>query len=305
MFRSAFHLMAITFCQIFLFAQTGNSGMTASSTSDGEIPIFNSESFRECPGDRSERDRHTFQQYTLIVYGNADAHDECFEIVKGSQRVFVHSPSREIGSFSELESAPMGTDINADGEPDLAIREWTGGSHCCSRLHLFQIGNTFRKIQTIEAGHSDEPEFEFVDLDGDSSLEFRGIDWTFAYWRAAFAFSPTVEVISKFDAGEYRFTPILMRQMAPSFGELQTTAATVKELYSQDQGISQWWSFLWSKVLQLIYSGNAPYARQLIDLAWPSEILDEKSDYIDDFVKTLSLSQYYQDVVEINNGRIF
>ncbi len=260
-----------------------------------------------CPGDRKPKFTQNFRDYTVTVFGEQGiaTGDDCLQIRQKNMVIWSQSPSAEIGKF-EFTSIPIGTDFTGGGEPDVAVTEWSGGVHCCWTVHLFQIGATFGKIDDIYAGHSDPDYFQFVDVDGDRSLEFVGTDWTFAYWKTSFAYSPTVKIVLKYARGKYRLATDLMRSKEPSTREMQEIALHCKQLYSADKNkFGSWWQIFWSEVLKLVYSGNAKSALQLIDLAWPADGVGPKNQAIDDLRQKLSQSPYYSELTAMNGGHIF
>jgi hypothetical protein len=279
---------------------SSQTAQAAKKQSDVDNGFYNPK--EPCPGSRETQETSSFGDYVFRAYRFPNSAG-CYEILRDGRRLWSQNGIKfTIGDFEEKKRLPMGTDITGAGEPDLVVAEWTGGAHCCFLYHLFQIGKTFRKIDTIDAGHSDLD--AFVNLDGDPALEFKATDWTFAYWRTAFVYSPTVEVILKFLGGKYRFASDLMKSKPPSPNELQQSASAVHELYAYDGDQNVWWQTIWSEVLKLIYSGNAPLARQYLELAWPPE-RDDKLEVIGNFRKTLERSPYYRDILALNGGHLF
>ncbi len=243
------------------------------------------------------RDERDFGDYVVRIYRE---HMSSFEILH--QGIRVHSGEGfkfRIGSIYEERKTnsliTMGADITGDGIPNLVISEWTGGGHCCYFFHVFELGEDFRHIQTIDAGHSDLADFR--DVNGDRALEFPLFDWTFAYWRTSFAGSPAPRVILKYN-GEY-FAPSadLMRQPGLTVEELVETARSFKsseEWASEPPPVE-----LWSTMLNLIYTGNMEQAWTLFDLTWP-EGVDGKDQFREEFKLRLARSPYWDAVFAFN-----
>jgi hypothetical protein len=254
-----------------------------------------------CPGGRELQETGSFGEYTVRVYGSFLG--GCFEILKNGSRIYSQMGDKlTLEAFEGKKSVPIGTKITGTGNPDLVIAEWTGGVHCCFLYHIFEIGKTFHHVDTIDT--KDGSLGGFVNLDSDPALEFKSADWTFAYWRTSFAFSPAIEVILKYRDGKFRFATDFMKSRPPDLSELKRSASEVLEKFSQDKRQTAWWAAIWVEALKLIYSGNAHLVPQYLDLSWPPE-RDDKLKVIEDFKNTLKKSPFYDDLVSINGGHLF
>jgi len=135
----------------------------------------------------------------------------------------------QIGGSPEFEEEPakllrIGADIRGDGTPGLVVGEWTGGAHCCTLFHVFDLGKKLRKVATVDA--EDAGDSRFVDLKGDGKLEFQTFDYNFAYWHASFAESPAPAVILRYRNGGFHFAEELMRKPPPPEPELTARCST-------------------------------------------------------------------------------
>ena len=141
-----------------------------------------------------------------------------------------------------------------DGAPELIVTGWSGGAHCCYTLHVLSLDKPLQH-QAIPVDDNDE--VGFIDQDGAPPLLQFG-DFDFAYWHAAFVDSPAPRLILRYDPVQrrYRADFAAVHQDPPD-------AAALQALVAKPQAP------LWGPMLDLIYSGNAPAARQLLDLAWP------------------------------------
>ena len=143
--------------------------------------------------------------------------------------------------------------------PNLILTGWSGGAHCCFTLHVFSLAPPLVH-QAIAVDDNDEVGFL---AEGDAPPRLRLADFAFAYWRASFAESPAPRLILRFDPATRRYRPdfAAMRQDKPDDAALAALAA--------QSGGARPTPALWGAMLDLIYSGNAPAARHLLDLAWP------------------------------------
>jgi hypothetical protein len=250
----------------------------------------------------------SFKDYTLRICRDDDTGDGSFEILhEGKQVHLQHGHKFQLPSSDDPDAKEpllrVGQDITGEGVPNLVVMEWTGGAHCCYNFNVFEIGEHFRKIATLEAGDTEGA--TFVDLDGDGRLEFKMQDWTFAYWNACFAASPAPALVLRYQQGEYRLAGDLMRRSAPTTTELAAMVQTIRTAFTNDiydaEGGKGWKapSELWGEMLDLIYSGNMESALQLVNLAWPPE-QPGMEKFVADFLEQLSKSRYFTQVLALN-----
>lgn len=251
------------------------------------------------------KEEQSFQGYVVRTYGGepGSIDQASFEILHGGTRVYAGDGySFRIGSLYEDEKSHslvrIGSDITGDGRPDLVVSEYTGGANCCYQVHVFEIGDQFRYIQTIDAKHSDLADFENVD--GDPALEFPMTDWTFAYWRNGLFDSPSPLVVLKYNGSKYAMAPNLMRKPPLSQDELVQVATEIAApLDAELAAQSDLGSRLAHRMLDLIYSGNMGQAWELVDRAWPKGD-GGKSEFLRDFQSRLALSPFWDDLLAMN-----
>lgn len=246
---------------------------------------------------------HTYGSYIVRTYAWDLRNTEgAFEILRdGIPRYTARGYSFRIGTLlNDGNVHPLispGDDITHDGQPNLVIMESTGGAHCCFFFHLFEIGRQFRRIQTINA--LDGNGAYFVNLDNDPALEFVMDDWSFAYWKTAFAFSPHPEVILKYGGQRYDVAAALMRKPALPDVELEQIGSLI-EASPEWQQKQQPPVDLWATMLDFIYAGNMEQAWKLFDLSWPEEI-SGKQQFLKEFNDQLSQSLFRESIEKSNN----
>lgn len=191
-----------------------------------------------------------------------------------------------------------GKAITGNGIPNLLVEETTGaGDRCCTRFHIFELGQGFHCITTAYTGWGHA---EFDDLDNDSALEITFEDWTFAYWHTCFACSPFPKVILKFKNGTYQFASNLMQQPAPPPDEITARMQEVKVDPYWKVGVEYPPDKLWAYMLDLIYTGHADLAWQFFDQAWPTEV-PGKTKFLAEFMSQLASSPYWPELKKMNN----
>jgi hypothetical protein len=256
-------------------------------------------------------DEQSYGNYRVCTFYNSEEGKGYFEILHNGKRVYKRKGVKfRIGliydddGFRELKDLgynisnvpiAMGKDITGRGIPNLVVSEWTGGAHCCFHFYVFEIGSRFRKIAMLDAGHGDVAHFE--DIQGDGRLEFVAADWTFAYWHAGFAQSPAPKVILAFRKGVYVLADDLMRKPRPTRNEIE-------DKIKETQGEESWKEgrpppALWSYMLDLIYTGNAPVAWQFFESAWLPNV-PGKMKFLQDFRSQLTTSPYWKHIKKMN-----
>ena len=114
---------------------------------------------------------------------------------------------------------PPGADLTGRGQPDLIVREYSGGAHCCATYTIFELGDTFQEVAVFETQHG---RVQFEDLDGNGIPVIKLQDWAYAYEFACFAASYAPDVIMRFDGNKYVIATDLMT--TPPLSEEELTA---------------------------------------------------------------------------------
>ena len=194
----------------------------------------------------------------------------------------------------------IGANVIGGSEPNVLVYRHTGGARCCHEVDVFELGSEVRKLDSLYGG--DAPVL-FYDVDGDGVIEATLRDGIFAYWRADFAESPLVTVRLTFDrqSQRYRLAAALMRKLGPSPADVPKRAERLRvdSGWSMD-GRARVAPALWAAMLDYVYSGQIPAARQLMDLSWPSG-LDGKAAFYDELMKCqLRYSAFWSDIADLN-----
>ena len=226
---------------------------------------------------------HNFNDYTISRYF-IEGQNSVLEIRKAGVRVFA---LQETGifpgsyGFGDNEKFPIGKNLTGDGKPNLVVRTYDGGAHCCTDVHVFELGEKFRHVARFDAKDAEGVGFE--DLDKNGILNVSMADWHYIDVIASMIASPAPAIIFRYRDGRYQLAPDLMKQPAPPKEELRKFAQEIRELFDQakkkpeeaDTILTRWNQEypvpqLWSKMLDLIYSGNENEALQLFEESWPA-----------------------------------
>ena len=262
----------------------------------------------------------TVAPYVARIYFDAkakDGSDSYYEILKNNKPVYIEQAKNKgekffIGTMykddPDAAMIKMGMDITGDGQPDLVISEWLGRANCCLIFHIFEIGQTFKKLGTIDAEFgASGSHFILPDKDSkDTGLAIQIHDWIFANWNTDFADSPAPKVILHFSDNAYRIAPDLMRERALDASDLATRAAAVAKYAPSAKGGA--WPHtkvspqLWGTMLDLIYSGHEEGAWKFLDDAWPSKVRG-KDVFARDFRAQLAKSPYWPAVKAMNSEK--
>lgn len=246
------------------------------------------------------KDEQTFKNYIVRIYQKKSSEAGYFEIFRNNEQIYRQEGYYFfVGDSYKTEGddpTSMGVDITGNSAPDLVISEWTGGSHCCKNYNIFEIGETFKKIDTIETSEGGS----FVNLDEDNTnLEFETTDaFTFINLRGyCLACTPRPKVILQLQDGKYRVADKLMSTAPPSKEELQVKLEQIQNdvaWQSEFPPVELWWT-----MTDLIYTGNAKLARQFYDDVWPVTE-DGKKKFLDEFNAEFAKSPYWDEIQRIN-----
>ncbi|GGJ21670.1 hypothetical protein [Deinococcus roseus] len=93
-------------------------------------------------------------------------------------------------------------DVTGDGVPEVDLRSFSGGAHCCFTHDLYSLTTPPRKLAHIETAHSDA--LDPRQLDGKGPLELVTADWRFAYgFGMSFAESVALPEVYSYVNGHY------------------------------------------------------------------------------------------------------
>ena len=245
-----------------------------------------------------------FQNYTVRIYRDEDDNSKnvgvgSLVILKSGKQVYSRSGNKfDFGDLFDAEDTNnlprIGKSITTDHQPNLVISEWSGGAHCCFTYLIFQIGDQFKFLGSVEGVNSG---VDFKDVNRNGDLRLVVYDWTFEYWHAGFPDSPPGKVILRYLKGKYKPDLELMKKPVPSQQALKAKAKDIEKAFGEvvsdpEQAFSAP-SVLWGEMLDLIYSGNMKSAWELLDLSWPTD-KPGKSKFRKAFLKQLSSSPYYR-----------
>ncbi len=93
-------------------------------------------------------------------------------------------------------------DLEADGEPEVILRLYSGGAHCCFYDRVFQYDSLANSYTPTTKNWGDAGA-RMKDFQKDGVVEFRSADKRFFYRFTAFAFSRAPIQIWNFEAGRF------------------------------------------------------------------------------------------------------
>jgi len=253
--------------------------------------------------------QHTYGDYVVkTVSGSVEEGEIILQVFKAGELVFSTNSHRfydpEATSTDDPHDVPRPlTNITGNGIPDLVVAEWSGGAHCCMTYYVFELGDTFRQVATIEAEHADA---SFDDLDGNNIPVVQMRDWHYAYEFTSFALSPAPAIILRYADGQYEISPDLMFTDPPTDEEFTGLVQEVRDAYKKpetegDEILSPgvWGSdaSLWDAMLELTYKGHLEQAMRLFDDCWQKDWAD-KDNALDHFWELVGSSPYGRALVE-------
>lgn len=218
--------------------------------------------------DDPERWSTGYESAVSIVRGGVVLHRIDDVLTTGRSGLWLPSTNKD----EEPLLRSVDQDITGNGIPNLVVREFSGGAHCCTTTYIFELGKErFVAFEPISQGHSTGRQ-SFVQADDDPALEISIRDWRFAYWKMSYAESPAPDVLLD-------FREIRDRQAAWVFAnnkktlteaERKTLTAHAEALGRSKRAPTEFPQFpkFLANVLELIYAGNADFARKYTQMGF-------------------------------------
>ena len=221
------------------------------------------------------------------------------QILKDGRQVYFVRKRNFLLESGEIPIPKMGTDTTGDGIPNLVVVGYSGGAHCCFKIHLFEIGEKFRHLQDLDLRYGGT---SFRNLDKDAALEIVTTDWSYAYAWYSFPGSPSPRVLLKWDGKRYSPAPELMRKAGPAQDDLMKMAKTFQASDEWEEKTPPY--LLTREIMDLIYTGNMEAARKLYDRSWPKKVAGKK-EFAEDMDQQLKASQFWPAIRQLNHGVTF
>ncbi len=212
-------------------------------------------------------DTHIGPYLVQVTADSIDAHD-VLVVRAGGRSLF------RIDNFLRLRlSGPVqdprvsispGTDISGDGIPDLVVFGWSGGAHCCFVAWVLSLGEEFRVLAEVTGG---DVEPIFRQMDDDTALEVQVVDGAFAYWPRSFGGSPSVRVALDWAGDRLHPSVELTATLQPTAAEVISDADRIRTDPGWQTQMEPY-DAVFSRALELLYSGHEDLAASFIDSAW-------------------------------------
>ena len=255
---------------------------------------------------------HTYGDYVVKTVRDSSEYGEfvlqIFQagvlVYTNSSHIFYDPEKKDPEADDSSPQAPRPlTNITGNGIPNLVISEYSGGAHCCSTYHIYELGDEFREVDTIETRDGG---MVFTNLTDSVIPEIQMADWGYAYVFTCFAASHAPDIVLQYTDGKYQVATNLMFTEPPTddeftaiVQEIKTTYATPAEGETNVVPPNIWGSnaILWDKMLDLTYQGHVDLALQLFDQCWQAEWKDRDAA-VKLFWESVGGSQYGRVVVE-------
>jgi hypothetical protein len=183
-------------------------------------------------------------------------------------------------------------DLTGDKMPDLVIRTWTGGAHCCYIYDIYSLGPTFKKIWHFDAGDGHMLTSERSERNERPTLYME--DAVFRYWRNGIYEFPVVPI--RWNGLSFAVDKSMMAKSRVGHGKYFVSQVQNSAIHTSVQ------NELEENFLRLYYSGRAVEAKKLIPkIKMPNE---SENQFHADFLHQLKKSLFYPDVLSVNKNNL-
>jgi hypothetical protein len=209
--------------------------------------------------------------------------------------------------YRDVQWVIPGQDITGDGKPNLVIGRHENGNICWKTVIIYELGPTLKKLQHFELCNSN---LFYKDADNDGFPELEVLQ-PFVYSFDGAYIELYIEKLLKWNGSRFRFSFDLMKKPAPTTKELEETANDLRITedmewsdehchYDDPNENCKARAHLFSKMLELMISGNAHWAYKLFDMCWPDEF-DDKETILQQFKEqTRQQKGFWRKVLKIN-----
>lgn len=209
--------------------------------------------------------------------------------INGRSELELDEHTIRLGPTAGGRTPPAGAvDLDYDSVDELVVTAFSGGAHCCETVYIYQLTTPPRLVAKVEAGNG-------MAVYGRGARALFCIpDQTFDYWNAPHSASPQPEVYYTIRDGrlrvelDYMTMAVLGRNRIGEGAASEIRAALAKPGSDLDPR-------MWTRMLDLMYSGLEPLAWRFFDECWPAE-RPGKEEFRREFVGMLEKSPQWRDV---------
>lgn len=259
-------------------------------------------------GFSQEANRNTYHLKTgdVEIVRNIRAHvdiEDSLQIYFESKLVFELVKFR-IYLKGGKETDTVFTDINNNGIPDLIIRTWSGGRHCCRSLKVIEFKANGPRIICDEPERDTHYIFQKDEFNNQNVLIFR--DDSFDYWKTGYAVSPKFIVVKTWNPTKNKYTYANPGILDRSNDGIDMLEWVDRILYNPHwftgEDCSHQIQFLydyWGVILAFLAKGKTKLAREFSIKAWNASEQDRIS-FMNEFMDQLETSDHYPYILDIN-----
>ena len=249
---------------------------------------------------RTIRESSTFGDAEFAVYGDIGPRLLCVswrgEFVLAMSDVWFEIAPDDVWQSIPGRAFGPTEDLTGDGLQNVVVFHYTGGAHCCHDYLIFSLEEDGPRCLDVVGGW-DHP-VKFAPLDEGPGFAVIEPENVFAYWKTSFASSPAPNLILRFGGGKFLADAELMRAPPPPTTELQRLAHEVRASPAWETRLEP---HLWKVMLDLIYTGNADFAGEFFEAAWPANRAGKK-DFAREFLECqLRHSIYWETIRKLND----
>jgi hypothetical protein len=242
----------------------------------------------------------SFKQLDIRRHGQIEWRSSLYSDEPGDTHIMLPARSGTEPLLTELDQ-----DLTLDGIPNVVVREYTGGAHCCTEDHILSLNSDgLIGYQGIDFGHASYVGQHYVPGERGSQLDIMTDDWTFAYWKMSFAESPAPVVRLRLrgseQCGRLSWTFANSKQSV-SVEQLQELRADARKRNTMPGGPIGTVALpgLLSNTLDLIYDGNAADAQSYLYLAFEG-FENARLGFLVELGIRLKVSRHIDLILELN-----
>jgi hypothetical protein len=225
----------------------------------------------------------------------------CLRVYLGDKLAYRLTTAEEGATFTlgqpanpvaNIPFVPNGSDLTGNRQPDMMVKSWSGGGHCCSTHYVFELKPKLRLIARLEDGATNLGHFDHLDRNG---RYFYITDDIWDYWPQSFAGSVRHKVILKWNGRKFALDLDRMHTPPPTSQQWQSWLQQIDEAVTDAPDERAAVEGLWDTTLDLIYTRHSDLAWKLVGEVNP-KAFQGNNPTLKEFCEMLKSRPYWPDL---------